>query len=240
MSSKTFAPGPTPNTVRAADGKVLTVPEGWVLLPPGDAALTRRVKAAGDHWVVTEKKGRKVFSRGIWTSAATIDRIRAELEAERSSETFAKRKEADARRREKAQAEYVEDFHGAVVAFLAFHDGHADLADRLARAVTDHATPVGSGTVARTKRIPVEQRAEAAVIAWMRHQTTGYDDMKIARVCGKRREVRRMLAQRSKELLERYRRGDGGGSSCPLLTALNTPKMKRPSPATQQAKVNQA
>ena len=27
-----------------------------------------------------------------------------------------------------------------------------DLADRLARAVTDHATPVGSGTVARTKR----------------------------------------------------------------------------------------
>jgi len=35
---------------------------GWVLLPPGDAALTRRVKAAGDHWVVAEKKGRKVFA----------------------------------------------------------------------------------------------------------------------------------------------------------------------------------
>jgi len=40
-----------------------------------------------------------------------------------------------------------------------------------------HATPVGSGTVARTKRIPVEQRAEAAVIARMRHQTTGHDSM---------------------------------------------------------------
>jgi len=50
-----------------------------------------------------------------------------------------------------------------------------NLAIRLARAVADHATPVGSGTVARTKRIPVEERAEAAVIAWMRHQTTGYD-----------------------------------------------------------------
>ena len=60
-----------------------------------------------------------------------------------------------------------------------FIPNHADLADRLARAVTDHATPVGSGTVARTKRIPVEQRAEAAVIAWMRHQTTGYDGMVI-------------------------------------------------------------
>jgi len=223
MSNNTFAPGPTPNTVRAADGKVLTVPDGWVLLPPGDAALTRRVKAAGDHWVVAEKKGRKVFSRGIWTSAATVEQIRSDLEAERSTESFAKKKEADARRREKAQGQYVEDFHGAVVSFLAFHPAHADLADRLAKAVTDHATPVGSGTVARTKRIPVEQRAEAAVIAWLRHQTTGYDSLVIPRVKGKRREVRRMLAQRSKELLARYRRGEAVGDGCPLTKALAAP-----------------
>jgi len=221
MSEDTFTPGPTPNTVRSADGKVLTAPEGWALLPPGDAALTRRVKAAGDHWVVQEKKGRKVFSRGVWATAATIDRIRAELEAERSTDGYAKRKVADARRRDKAQAEYVEDFHGAVVAFLAFHPKHADLADRLARAVADHATPVGSGTVARTKRIPVEQRAEAAVIAWMRHQTTAYDSLKIPRVKGKRRETRRMLAQRSQELLSRYRRGEQVGDDCPLKKAVD-------------------
>jgi hypothetical protein len=42
-------------------------------------------------------------------------------------------------------------------------------------------------TLARTKRISVEQRAEAAVIAWMRHKTTGYDGMVIPRVRGKRR-----------------------------------------------------
>jgi hypothetical protein len=83
--SNTFTPGPTPNTVRAADGKVLTVPDGWILLPPGDAALSRRVKAAGDHWIVAEKKGRKVFSRGIWAPAANIERIHADLEAERST-----------------------------------------------------------------------------------------------------------------------------------------------------------
>jgi len=221
--AESFTPGPTPNTVRAADGNVITVPDGWVLVPPGDAALTRRIKAAGDHYTVAERKGRKVFSRGIWTSAATVERIRADLEAERSSEGFAKKKEADAQRREKAQAVYVEDFHGAVVAFLAFHPAHADLADQLAKAVTDHATPVGSGTVARTKRIPVEQRAEAAVIAWMRHQTTGYDSLVIPRVKGKRREVRRMLAQRSKQLLERYRGGEAGGEGCPLKKALAAP-----------------
>jgi len=175
MSATTFTPGPTPNTVRSPDGRILTAPEGWVLLPPGDATLTRRVKDAGDHWVVAEKKGRKVFLRGVWASAATIERIRADLNAERATEGYIKRKKADARRRDQAQAEYVEDFLGAVLAFLAFHANHADLANRLARAVTAHATPVGSGTVARTKRIPVEQRAEAALIAWMRHQTTGND-----------------------------------------------------------------
>src|ERR1700752_3153308 len=159
MTNQTFTPGPTPNTVRAADGTILTAPDGWALLPPGDAALTRRVKEAGDHWVVQEKKGRKTFSRGVWAPAAPADRIRAALEAERSTVGFAKKKEADARRRDKAQAEYVEDFFGAVVAFLGFHESYADLAQRMARAVTEHATPVGSGTVARTKRIPVDQRA---------------------------------------------------------------------------------
>jgi hypothetical protein len=94
-----FTPGPTPNTVRAADGTILTAPDGWVLLPPGDAALTRRVKEAGEHWVVQEKKGRKVFSRGVWAPAAAIERIRAGLEAERATEGYARRKEADARRR---------------------------------------------------------------------------------------------------------------------------------------------
>ncbi len=214
----TFAPGPSPHTVRAANGRVLTAPEGWILLPPGDAALTRRVKAAGEHWTVQEKKGRKTFSHGVWAPAAVVERIRAELETERSTEGYARRKQSDARRRDKAQAEYVEDFLGAVVSFLAFHPNHAALAGRLARAVTEHATPVGSGTVARTRRIPVEQRAEAAVIAWLRHHTTAYDSMAIPRVKGKRREVRRLLARRSKELLERYRQGEPIVEECPLGT----------------------
>jgi hypothetical protein len=199
---------------------VLTTPEGWTLLPPGDAALTRRLKAAGEHWVVQEKKGRKTFSRGVWAPGSIVERVRAELAAERSTEGYSRRKAADARRRDQAQADYVEDFFGAVVAFLAFHPAHAGLAGRLARVVTDHATPVGSGTVARTKRIPVEERAEAAVIAWMRHQTTAYDSMAIPRVKGKRREVRRLLARRSQELLDRYRRGVPVPDDCPLRRAL--------------------
>jgi hypothetical protein len=216
----TVSPGPAAGTVRTASGDVVSVPAGWSLLPPGDAALTRRVKAAGEHWVVQEKVGRKLFSRGVWAAAATIERVRDELAAERSTEQFARRQEASARRRDKDQSQYVEDFHAAVVEFLALHERHAGLARALATAVATHATPVGSGTVARTKRIPIERRAEAAVIAWMRHQTTAYDSMKIPRVKGKRREVRRMLAQRSKELLHRYRQGLPSSPDCPLSKAL--------------------
>ena len=215
-----FTPGPTPNTVRAPGGAVRTVPDGWVLVPPGDAALTRRVRAAGESWSVAEKRGRKLFSRGVWAPADTVQRVTAELEAERATETYARRKVADAGRREKAQTAYVEEFWLAVRAFLNFHPDRSELADRLARAVADHATPVGSGTVARTKRISVEERAEAAVVAWLRHQTTAYDSMPIPRVKGKRREVRRMLARRSHELLDRYRRSGPIADGCPLQKAL--------------------
>jgi hypothetical protein len=161
-----------------------------------------------------------MFSRGIWAPRETIEQVQEALAADRSTAAYSKRREADTRRREAQQAEYVEDFQAAVVAFLAFHGRHAELAQEFAQAVAEHATPVGSGTVARTKRIPIERRAEAAVIAWMRHQTTGYDSMKIARVKGQRREVRRMLAQRSKELLGAYRRGEPISSACPLARAL--------------------
>jgi hypothetical protein len=66
MPPQTFLPGPSPRTVRTPAGDTLTVPEGWELLPPGDAGATRRVKAAGDFWLVQEKVRRRMVSRGIW------------------------------------------------------------------------------------------------------------------------------------------------------------------------------
>lgn len=222
MSDKTriVAPGPNDRTVRASDGQVLDAPADWDLLPPGDAALTRRVKAAGPAWTIREKNGRKTFSRGVWAPRERIAAIRADLEAERSTDAYAKRRAAETARRERKQTEYVEEFRGAVLTFLDFAPSYAGLAEQLADAVTLHATPVGSGTVARTQRIPIEKRAESAVIAWLRHQTTAYEDMKIPRVKGKRREVRRMLAEHSRRLLEKYRAGRAADQACPLQQAL--------------------
>jgi len=210
-----------PRRVLAADGRVLVVPDDWALLAPGDAALSRRIKADGPTWTVIEKKGNKRFSRGIWAPAARIEALRAELEIERQDPAYQRKLDAGRARRAVEQAEYVEDFRGAVLAYLSFHPSYREIEERMAGRITAHATPVGSGTVARTERIPIEERAEAATIAWMRHQTTGYDNMVIPLVKGRRREVRRMLAQRSVQLLARYRRGEPvDPATCPLWRAV--------------------
>ena len=194
---------------------------GWECLPPGDAGLTRRVKAAGPTWQVIEKRRNKAFSHGLWAAAENIASARATLESERATPQYAKRRVADVKRREVKQEMYVGEFSLAVLQFLDFAPAYAELALKLADSVAAHATPVGSGTVARTERIPIEERAEAAIIAWMRHQTTAYDSMKIARVKGTRREVRRQLAEISRKVLHRHR--DGAlhpVGECALCTAM--------------------
>ncbi len=219
--TRIVSPGSCDRSVRIDGQGELAVPSDWDLLPPGDAGLTRRVKAAGPSWTVQEKKGRRTISRGVWAPRERIEKIRSELASERSTESYARRRQADAARGDKKQVEYVEDFRGAILAFLGFAEPYHDLAQRLADTVTCHATPVGSGTVARTQRIPIERRAESAVIAWLRHQTTAYDHMTIPRVKGQRREVRRMLAAESRRLLIRYRSGEHiDPSRCPLQNAL--------------------
>jgi hypothetical protein len=226
--SLTLAPTDKPRVFKAPDGSLKTPPPDWSCLPPGDAGLTRRVKAAGPSWVVVEKRGRKVFSQGLWAPAAHIAAARSALEAERSTDAYAKKREADLRRREREQQAYVGEFEQEVLAFLRFAPRWEPTARVLAARVTAHATPVGSGTVARTERIPVERRAEAAVIAWMRHQTTAYDSMAIPRVKGARREVRRDLAEISRAILDLHRRdAPHAPAGCPLCAALpNSPEAR--------------
>jgi hypothetical protein len=121
------------------------------------------VKAAGPSWVVVERRGRKVFSRGLWAPAEHIETARTVLATERATEGYAKRKESDSRRRERRrereQLAYVEQFESEVLRFLQFSPRWRDLSHAVAQQVTSHATPVGSGTVARTERISVEERA---------------------------------------------------------------------------------
>lgn len=224
-TSLVLSPTAQPGVFLTPDGQRVSPPAGWECLPPGDAGLTRRVKAAGPSWTVQEKKGRKIFSLGVWAPAAHIKAARAALEAERSTDAYAKRRQSDSDRRERVQTEYVQHFANAVYQYLAFAPHYHELAKELALRVTLHATPVGSGTVARTQQIPIEDRARAAVIAWLRHQTTQYDQLHIPRVKGMRREVRRSLAEDSRFLLQDHRTPlPHTVESCPLCRVLSLPE----------------
>ena len=203
------------------DGQTVTPPDGWIFVPAGDPGLTRRLKATGEYWVQVHFRRNRLESEGIWTDGRRVPGIKARLETEHSGAAYQQKLAAARRRREEQQDAYVIRFRQAVVDFLNFAPRYHDFAWELADAVTDQAVPVGSGTVARTERIPLSDRAEAAVIAWMRHQTTAYDRMSIARIKGERREVRRRLAERSRALLSRYRAGeDIDPATCPLAQAL--------------------
>ncbi|MEI6234677.1 MAG: DUF2293 domain-containing protein [Planctomycetota bacterium] len=216
-----LSPTGTPKSFKTAQGKIVSPPVGWECLPPGDAGMTRRVKAAGPSWQVIEKRRNKAFSHGLWAPGESIANARMALELERATPQYAKKRIADVRRREQKQELYVGEFALAVLQFLDFAPAYSELALTMAELVAAHATPVGSGTVARTERIPIDERAEAAIIAWMRHQTTAYDSMKIERVKGKRRDVRRQLAEVSRAVLQRHRVGTAHPvEGCPLCVTM--------------------
>lgn len=219
--NRVVKPANQSGTVLSEDGAVLRIPATWALLKPGDGPLTKLVKSKGPCWLVQVKKGRRLISKGIWTESSNIEEGRREIEAKRANPAYEKKRQSDLRRKERLHREYVGEFAAEVASFLSFAPRYKALEEKMARAITEHATPVGSGTVARTKRIPIEDRAARATVAWMRHQTTGYDNMVIARVKGRRREVRRMLAQRSMELLADYREGRDLSATCPLKKALS-------------------
>ncbi len=211
----------TPGKLIGLQGEILSIPLGWTFLPAGDAGITRKVTSKGAYWRVEVKKGRKTISLGIWAPENTITQAKQEVQKIRLTDEYKKKQTYTAERREKKQVAYDAEFCQAVESFLDFHPSYKELEQKLAKAVTVHAIPVGSGTVARTQMIPIEERAALAVIAWMRHQTTAYDHLKIARVKGERRAVRRSLAQQSVAILASYREGLAATENCPLQLALN-------------------
>ncbi len=219
------------------EGHFVALPPGWRFVASGDPALTRRLKAACPQaWTVVKRLGKRERAIGLCAPAALEESLRAEVRRERESPAYQRKLEGQRRSRQRRQREYEGEFLEAVKRFLSFAPRWKALEKQLAQAVTAHATPVGSGTVARTQRIPLEERAKAAVIAWMRHQTTEYDRLWIPQVAGKRREVRRALARLSLQLLQSYRRGEEMPPDCPLQQALLAqPPSPPPPPKTPPA-----
>jgi hypothetical protein len=221
QNKNTVTPGPG-NKLLNQYGEPVSPPHSWEFLTAGDAGVTRKVTSKGQFLRVQKKKGRRTISLGVWAPAEIIRQAKEEMAATRETDNYRKRQEYAAQRRDKKQDEYKEEFRKAVEVFLNFHCIYTAIQKNIAKAVTEHAIPIGSGTVARTSMIPLEERAARAVIAWMRHRTTAYDNLPIRRSIGERRRVRRMLAEQSVAVLQKYRDGKAVDEKCPLRRVLKS------------------
>ncbi len=73
FSHRMVRQGRTAEILYLESGEMLAIPGNWDSLKAGDAAVTRSVKGKGTTWVVQERRGRRVISKGIWADSRHID-----------------------------------------------------------------------------------------------------------------------------------------------------------------------
>ena len=100
----------------------------------------------------------------------------ARAEADATADRRAKQRVVNERHRGRVEDAYRTEFTEAVRLWLAFRPEHADLAAEIARLAGDQAVVVGSGRVGRTRTLTLEERAELASRATIRHRFTDYED----------------------------------------------------------------
>jgi len=168
-----FMEGPGPLCLGCADLDHL------VFLPAGDAALSRRARQASglSAVVVRFSRARKRYERqGILVEEAALEQAEAQCLAD--EELRARRRERDRERRVGEDLAFQARLAEAVVRL--FPGCPADRAEAIAR----HAGTRGSGRVGRSAagRALDEQAVTLAVVASVRHQDTGYDELLMAGV----------------------------------------------------------
>ncbi len=171
-----------------------------VFLPSGDAALTRRAKAATrlSAVVVRFSRARKRYERqGILVEEAALEQ--AEQECPADEEVRARRRERDAQRRAAKDLELQARMTAEIGRLFP-----SCPAER-AGAIAAHASVRGSGRVGRSAaaRALDSEAIELAVSAAVRHQDTGYDELLMAGV--ERGEARAQVRDEVARVLDGWR-----------------------------------
>jgi hypothetical protein len=175
--------------------------EHLVFLASGDAALTRRSKAASrmSAVVVRFSRSRRRFERqGILVEEQALER--AEQECLADEDARARRRGRDAERRAGEDLELQEQMAEEIVRLFP-----GCPAER-ARSIARQASVRGSGRVGRsaTGRALEPEALELAVVAAVRHEDTRYDELLMA---GIEREVARAeVRDEVARVLEEWRR----------------------------------
>jgi len=173
-----------------------------VYLPAGDAALTRRAKAASplSAVVVRFSRARKRYERqGLLVEEDAL--AVAERRCLADEDARARRRERDADRRAREDAELRSRFVAEISRL--FPGCPPDRAEAIAR----HAALRGSGRIGRTAagRDLDPDAVRLAVVASIRHDDTPYDELLMSGV--DRADARERVAAEVDDVLERWRRG---------------------------------
>jgi hypothetical protein len=174
--------------------------EHLVFLASGDAALTRRAKAASrlSAVLVRFSRARKRFERrGILVEEQALER--AEQECLADEEARARRRERDAQRRAGEDIELQARMAAEIVRLLP-----GCPAER-ARSIARHTSVRGSGRVGRSLagRALDQAALELAVVAAVRHEDTRYDELLMAGI--ERGVARAEVSDEVARVLERWR-----------------------------------
>ena len=186
--------GPGPLCLTCADLDHL------VYLPAGSATLTRRAKAGSglSAVVVRFSRSRGRYERqGILVERDALER--AERECLADAEARARRRERDPERRAREDVQLHARLANAIA--VAFPGCPADRAQAIAR----HAATRGSGRIGRTAAARELDRdaVELAVVAAVRHEDTGYDELLMSGI--DRAEARHLVRDDVERVLDAWR-----------------------------------
>jgi hypothetical protein len=143
-------------------------------LPAGDATLSRRARKNSplSAVVVRFSRSRKRYERqGILVTADAIEQAEASCEADADERSA--RREKDVERRQREDRELCDDMTTQIL------DLFPSCPPNEAREIAAHTARRGSGRVGRSAagRALDPRAIELAVIAWIRHQHTPYDEL---------------------------------------------------------------
>jgi hypothetical protein len=173
-----------------------------VFLPRGDPALTRRSsKYSPLRAVVVEwSRSRKRYERqGILVSEEAL--AQAEKECLDDGEAREQQRMRNAERREVIDAAYIRRFSGAI------RDRYPAAPAKVEEAIAAHACRKYSGRVGRSaaaKELDPEM-IDLAVIAWIRHQKTDYDQLLTSGI--DRGDARAAIRSKVDAVLREWREG---------------------------------
>jgi len=170
-------------------------------LPSGDAAITRRARKYSQVSAVVVRfaRGRGRYERqGILVESVAIER--AEQECFSDEKLRLARREREAKRRAAHDEVLVSEMAQSIQRM--YPGCPTGEAEEIAR----HAAERGSGRVGRSAagRHLEEQALELAVMAWVRHQKTKYDELLGSGI--ERSEARELVRDKIQEVLDRWTR----------------------------------